>query len=271
VPPRRYREATIAAAETAADFTLFLKTQVSPDTLELVDPMSTMDIQKRMMTALPDGYDPFQMRAEHPTATYEAFHKSLVNEQARPKSMPYNKAACDSSSYNYASGRLDHQTYYGALDVDREDGNDLVLDPLFDVWFDEAIREFRWLGANPRLVGPAARSHGWDWPKHRVADIAAEARANNINLRNGSLTLSKRYSEAGEDFEDEITQMATDYGVTVDEMRKILLHEMFPKGATVLDPPPEPAMQPFGGDEDGDEENAQAASQAKRNAQDQGS
>ena len=130
---RRWREATLAAAETAADFTLFLKTQFQPDELDQAEPFSTLEIQKRMMTALPNAYEPFQMRAEHPNATFESFHRSLINEQARPKSMPFNKAACDSSDYNYASGRLDHSTYYGALDVDRGECDDLVLDPLFDV------------------------------------------------------------------------------------------------------------------------------------------
>jgi hypothetical protein len=38
-------------------------------------------------------------------------------------------AACDSISYNYASGRLDHQTYFIALDVERENANVLVVDP----------------------------------------------------------------------------------------------------------------------------------------------
>lgn len=225
---RRWREATLAAAETAADFSVFLKTQFQPDEMEVVSPMSTLDIQKRMMTALPMGWDAHQMAAEHPNATYDGFHKTLINEQARPKSMPYNKAACDSSSYNYASGRLDHQTYYGSLDVDREDGDDLVLDRLFDVWFEEAVRAYGWLGGNPAAISPAASAHLWDWPKHRVADVESEANANDKRLKHGGLSLSQLYSEQGEDFEDELAKMAADYGKTVDEMREVLLKTMFP-------------------------------------------
>ena len=233
---RRWREATLAAAETAADFTLFLKTQFEPDSddLDAVDPMSSLEIKKRMMTALPNSVEPFQLEAKHPNSTYESFHKQLVNEQARPKSMPFNKAACDSSSYNYASGRLDHQTYYGALDVDRADADDLVLDPLLDVWFDEAIRAFGWLGGNPAAVGPAARAHSWAWPKHRVADVEAEANSNDKRLRNGSLSLSTLYADNGEDFEDEIQKMAVDFGVTPEEMRRVLLATMFPAAANFL-------------------------------------
>lgn len=220
---RRWREATLAAAETAADFTLMMKTQQTASDVDEVAPFTDMDIRKRMMAFLPAGWDPFQPDAKFPTTNHLDFHKSLVNEQARPKSMPYNKAACDSSSYNYASGRLDHQTYYGSLDVDREDANDLVLDPLFDVWFSLAIVRFGWLGGNPDAIGPGARLHLWDWPKHRVADIEAEANANDTRLHNGSTSLTAIYSESGEDYEDVLTTQAASNGVTVDEQRKINL------------------------------------------------
>lgn len=227
---RRWREATLAAAESAADIAALLTSTLPPNSEsdpDPVAPMSTLEFEKRMLTALPMGWDARQMKAEHPHAQYEAFHKQLINEQARPKSMPYNKAACDSSDYNYASGRLDHQTYYGALDVDREDCNDLVLDPLFDVWFDEAVRHFGWLGGNPDAINI---SHSWDWPKHRVADIRAEALASDIELKNGSRSLTAHYAARGEDFKGEaLPALAEDFGVSVPEMQKILMRNLYPE------------------------------------------
>jgi capsid protein len=49
---RRWREATLAAAETAADFTIFLKTQFQPDAEEMqyATDFSQQEITKRMMT-----------------------------------------------------------------------------------------------------------------------------------------------------------------------------------------------------------------------------
>jgi capsid protein len=220
---RRWREATLAAAETAADFAVLLKTMFEPDELDAAEPFSTLEIQKRMMTALPNNSEPFQMKGEHPNAEYEAFHKLLINEQARPKAMPYNKAACDSSSYNYASGRLDHQTYYAALDVDREDCNDLVLDPLFDVWFDYAVTTYGWLGGDPLAISPAARSHQWDWPKHRVADVQAEASANDKQLKNATKSLAGIYTEAGQDYEDEVAKQAASNGIAPEQQKQINL------------------------------------------------
>jgi capsid protein len=245
---RRWRESTLAAADTAADFTLFIKTQMTPEDAASVTPMSTLDINKRMMTALPEGYDPFQLKAEYPTANHAEFSKSLINEQARPKSMPYNKAACDSSSYNYASGRLDHQTYYAALDVEREDCNDLVLDPLFDLWFDAAVRRFGWLGGNPEVLGTGLRVHVWDWPKHRVADVESEANANQTRLQSGQLFHPQLFSDAGLDFEDELDKAATAYGITVDDLRKRILDvtlpvEQQPAAMPAATPPTDQAME----------------------------
>lgn len=227
---RRWREATVAAAESAADFSVLLETEMPPNgDADPVTPFSTQEIDKRMMVASPMGWKAHQMTAEHPNAQYEAFHKAQINEMARPKSMPYNKAACDSSSYNYASGRLDHQTYYGSLDVDRADCNERVLDVCFDVWFDLGIQRFGWLGGNPAAVGPGARVHLWDWPKHRVADVEAEANANQTKLKSGQTFPHQLFSDAGMDFEDELIDAAKAFGVTVDEMRTRLLNALYPQ------------------------------------------
>lgn len=224
---RRMREATLGAVESAASWDVLLKTQMSPDVItDQVAPMSTLPLQKRMMVAMPMGWDASQMRSEHPNATYESFNKSQISEQGRPKSMPYNVAACDSSGYNYASGRLDHQTYFGSLDIERLDADDLLLDPLFELWFDEAAAINGWVNI-PDMIPP----HVWDWPKHPVADVKAEAQANDTKLRNGSMSLSRQYAEAGLDFEDEVEQMAKDYGVSVDEMRAMLRKQIFNAGA----------------------------------------
>jgi capsid protein len=237
---RRWREAVLATAEQAADFTFLMKTQMTPDTVtDAVAPFSTMDITKRMMGFLPAGWDPYQPDAKFPSTTHAEFNKGLINEQARPKSMPYNKAACDSSSYNYASGRLDHQTYYGALDVDREDCNDDVLEQVFPIWFDVAAARLGWLGGNPESISFAARAHIWDWPKHRVADVESEANANQTRLTSGQTFLSKLYTDSGMDLADEITSAAQAFGVDEAEIKKRLLDITLPvqqQGGQPADP-----------------------------------
>lgn len=242
---RRWREAVVSAAENIADFTLFIKTQFEPDEMDSVSPMSTLDVQKRMITALPAGHDAFQPHAEQPTAGHAEFNRSLVNEQARPKSMPYNKAACDSASYNYASGRLDHQTYYAHLDSDRDDCDDCVLDPMFAVWFEHAIVAYGWLGGDPEAVGELAKAHSWDWPKHQVADVESEANAADKKLKNGTSSIAAEHIACGLDPEDELVKTATSNGITVDQQRQInmllnLPQHVLPTVAVLLGLVPQP-------------------------------
>jgi hypothetical protein len=67
----------------------------------------------------------------------------------------------------------------------------------------------------------AAMVHEWDWPKHQVADIQAEASANDKRLKNGTASLASIHSDCGMDYEDEIVKSAVSNGVTVDQQRQI--------------------------------------------------
>ena len=259
---RRWRSAVLAAAESAADFSVLLKTAFPPDELDGVSPMTTLDIQKRMLMALPMGWDAQQMRAEQPTATHAEFSRSLVSEMARPSSMPFNKAACDSSDYNFASGRLDHITYYRSLDVDRSDAELLVLVPLFVEWFRESQLRFGWLQGDQTAVVRILRLATFDWPRHAIADEKSEAEANDKKLRNGSLSLSRLYASQGIDFEDEVATMAADYGISEMDMRKTLLLTFFPMANNVLSPPEPPQVSQDGDEQDDNQNNDDNDSEA---------
>jgi len=108
------------------------------------------------------------------------------------------------------------------LDVERSDGSDLVLDPLFAMWFEEASLRFGW-----NQIPGQQPEHSFDWPSHPVADEGAKAEANAVRLRSGQATLSTIYSEDGLDLDDELPQMARDYGVDELQMRTILKNAIF--------------------------------------------
>jgi len=227
---RRYREATLSAAENIANFSILLKTQGMPEPTEnepepsFVTPMSAEPIEKGMMVGLPAGYDAYQPKSEQPSATYDTFVRSQVCETARPVNMPYNIAACDSSGYSFSGGKLDHLTYFVSVDVEQQDIEDLVLDPLFAVWFREATLRNGWI---TRDTLPA---HTWDWPARPQIDEGKTANARKTNLQTGATSLRRVYAEDSYDFEEELEAMAEDYGVTVDEMRTILLKQNLQKG-----------------------------------------
>jgi len=214
---RRWREATVSAAETAASFAALLYTEMPPGDAEPVAPFSTLEIERRMMAALPMGYKAEQMQAQHPNASYDSFNRAQIAELARPKNMPYNMAACDSSQSNYASGRLDFQPYFTGVDIERADCEDCVLDKLFRQWWREAALVFGF--GDPRDVP----EHQWDWPNHPVADVGTEASATNVKLRNGTLTLRQVYADAGDDYDEAVETMARDYGVSVEKIKETLL------------------------------------------------
>lgn len=226
---RRLREASLSTAEKVAAFTLFLKSlyPLGDEARNPFEDLDLLDIDRGMLTTLPDGMEPFQLKSEQPGPDYTAFHRTLLNEQARPKNMPFNKAACDSASYNYASGRLDHQTYYAALDVDRADCNDMVLEPLFTAWFEMASLRFGWLGSR-FTEGQAVPPHVWDWPKHRVADVEAEANANLKKLSSGQILLPQFYAEQGVDFDDAIEDASKKLRIPEDELLKRLVDVLLP-------------------------------------------
>jgi capsid protein len=161
---------------------------------------------------------PTQLKSEHPNGTYEGFQQQLLTETARPISMPYNIAAGDSSKSNFASAKLDCQTYFARIDIDRADCDDWILEKIFTIWWREAVLEYGW--ATDPLSPPP---HSFSWPKHPVADVATDAKATDAQLKNGTTSPSAVYSAAGLDFDDEIIRLATDYGITPEEMRQRLL------------------------------------------------
>jgi hypothetical protein len=249
---RRWREATIAAAETAADLSILLRTQLNPNSdsdLDPLRPFTSLPIEKRTMMALAQGWEPFQMRAEHPGTDYRGFLRSQISEQSRPKSMPHNLAAADSSDHSYASGRLDFQPYYMGLDNEREDANELVLEPLFRLWWAEAKWRFGWIGDDEEPP-----PHAWDWGPHPPIDQLTDVQAKDSRLKDGLTSLSALYAEDGEDFEDALEVMAKDYGKTTDEMRQILCDAIFNvqgQQATMLQARGGASPTPSGGFPDG--------------------
>lgn len=206
---RRMREAVLAAAETAADLNVVATTQLTPDTTtDPMAPFSTIPIQKRMLTIAPSGWDLSHMKSEHPNSTYEGFMRSHIMEGARPISQPINAAMCDSSTYSFASGKLDTLCYRAELNSERDECNAKALDHIFREWYAEYALIRR------RRFTPLKQ---WDWPAHPVIDVEAEARATDTDLKNGMTTFRDAYSARGEDYDDKLQTMARDWFGEVDE------------------------------------------------------
>ena len=205
---RRYTLAVIQAAETAANFAGVLHTD-SPagGEAEEAQAWSEIELQRNAVVTLPGGWRLGQVDAKQPTTTYSEFKREILNEIARCVNMPFNIAACNSSAYNYASGRLDHQTYYRAIRLDQSQLATTVLDRVLRAWMREAI-----LVAG--LIPPGLRAamenvqYEWFWPGSEHVDPLKEANAAFVRLQTNTTTLAAEYARQGKDWEAEIRQRA---------------------------------------------------------------
>jgi lambda family phage portal protein len=205
---RRYTLAVIAAAETAADFAAVLYTDAPANgEADPVEPMDLVDLERRMATVLPGGWKLGQVTAEQPATTYGEFKHEILNEIARCLNMPFNVAAGNSSGYNYASGRLDHQTYYKSIRVDQAHMGRVVLDPIFRAWLDEATLVEGLLPQSLRTKGTLPE-HQWFWDGMEHVDPAKEANAQATRLGSHTTTLAYEYARQGRDWESELRQRA---------------------------------------------------------------
>lgn len=204
---RRYALAVLGAAETAADFAGVLHTKLpAAGEAQQAEAFDTVELESRALVTVPAGWEMSQMRAEQPTTTFSDFCRTILNEIARCLCMPMNIATGNSSGYNYASGRLDHQTYFKSLRVGQSRIELLALDRILAAWLDEAALI---PGAIPDGMGPiAAWDHQWFWPGSEHVDPAKEASAQATRLEQHTTTLAAEYARQGLDWETALEQRA---------------------------------------------------------------
>lgn len=210
---RRYTLAVLGSAEQAANVAGVLHSEMPPggigDEEEVNVPLTldTIEMERNMWLTLPEGWDITQLRAEQPVTTFGDFKRQILNEAARCVGQPYNLAAGDSSDYNYASGRLDHQSYFLEVGVDRHGIELRELNPLVRMWFEEGVRVSGYFPQAVRSTNFRFR-HQWFWMGQDHVDPVKGALSRQIDLTSGCTTLARVYAEQGLDWEREILQRA---------------------------------------------------------------
>ncbi|MCE2968466.1 MAG: phage portal protein [Phycisphaerales bacterium] len=206
---RRYTLATIAAAETAANFAAVIYTDAPANgEADPLEPMDEVELEQRLATVLPGGWKLGQVHAEQPTTTFGEFKREILNEIARCLNMPFNVAAGNSSGYNYASGRLDHQVYYKSIRVEQHHLQLAVLDRILKAWLNEAVLVEGLLPQSLRTIAATLPEHAWFWDGVEHVDPAKEANAQATRLANHTTTLAAEFARQGRDWEQELRQRA---------------------------------------------------------------
>ena len=217
---RRYTLAVLGAAETAADFAAVLYTDAPANgEAASIEPMDVVELEKRMATTLPDGWKLAQIKAEQPTTAFGDFRREILAEIGRCLSVPVNVITGDSSRHNYASGRLDHQTYFKSLRIEQSHLGRVVMDQIFTAWIQEAAL----LGTFAVLRTSHNPKSQWIFDGTEHVDPAKEARAQASRLANNTTTLAYEFARQGKDWEAELRQRAKELalmkelGLTPDE------------------------------------------------------
>jgi lambda family phage portal protein len=203
---RRFTLAVLAAAESAADFAGILYTD-APANGEATDlePLDPVELRRNMLLTMPGGWRMAQLEPAQPATTYGEFKQQILNEIARCLNMPFNVAAGNSSGYNYASGRLDHQVYFKSIKIDQAYQARRILDRVLSAWLPEFM-----LATGNLLPGAFDRvpKHQWFWDGNDHVDPLKEANAQAVRLANHTTTLAHEYARQGKDWEVEIRQRA---------------------------------------------------------------
>lgn len=204
---RRYALAVLAAAETAAEFAMVLFTKTPPggEAAEC-EPMDKVELERRMATVLPEGWEVGQVKAEQPTTAYPEFVKQKLCEIARCFCMPFGIAFGNSEGYNYASGRLDNQGFQKKIRNEQADLGLSVLNPILRAWVQEAslIEGYLPQPMRTRMALP----HEWFFDGVEHVDPVKEANAQQIRLHSHTTTLATEYARQGKDWESELHQRA---------------------------------------------------------------
>lgn len=204
---RRMTLAVIAAAETAADIAGILKTMTAPEDPEYSEGFERIEIERRALLTLPEGYELQQFKPEQPSTTYADFKQEILAEIVRCLSVPLNVAKGDSSKHNYASARLDWQLWHKTRSVDRAYIESVVLDHAFREWLKEAQLIEGYLPQEARSVS-ADFSHQWLFDGDEHVDPNKEASAQAQRLKNLTATLADEWGKKGADWEEKLQQIA---------------------------------------------------------------
>lgn len=205
---QRYTMATVVAAETAADIS-FLVESTQPEVEPVdIDPMDVIEMEIGSGLTMPQGWTGKQMKAEQPNAKFPEFRREIANDIARSFGMPLNVALLNSSGYNYASGRLDHQSYFKVITVEQHDLGTEAVGPIYARWNQEfkMTKNAIFTMANLRPDGTEEHRFFFDGTEH--VDPSKEATAQEKRIKNLTTSLAAEYARQGKDWEKEIRQIA---------------------------------------------------------------
>jgi len=169
-----------------------------------------------------------------PATAFGVFMGSVVRRIAAGMHLPYELLLKDFSKTNYSSARAALLEAWRFFLGRRRWLSDMWLQPIYELWMEEAI-------ALGRVLAPGFYSNKYAWLKSRWVfagrgwvDPVKEATAAKLRLETGLSTLEMECAEQGLDWEDVLEQQARERS----RRQKLGLPE--PGATASTAPPPEP-------------------------------
>lgn len=212
---RSMRQSVLTAAQAIAGLgavTIESQASANTDAVSDAEAWTTQDVRHGTMTTIPVGYTAKQMKPEQPGTTYSEFDERLIVEQGRPLNMPRAVIMGDSSRYNFASGRLDHQGYDRSNMIEQHETADQLMQWIVQRWALMAIQIKGLLPKRAALYLPTLKDPNWQvectwvWEEREHVDPLKEATASDKRLKNRTTTYSSEYARQRRDWRDELSQ-----------------------------------------------------------------
>lgn len=189
---RRFAMATLSAAEFAASIAGVLETQLpagsEPEIVTAEDAFGTVDVVRAMLLTLPTGVKANQLKAEHPSTTYDTFVNAKLRECGRAINMPFGKLSGSHAGFNYSSAKMDDAPYWADRDIERQGIEAKAYNPFFRLFCDFARFVI------PKLAAYKGRwwqlAHAWQYDARPTSDPVKDATGDEKNLTNATDTLA---------------------------------------------------------------------------------
>jgi len=223
---RRQEMATLLAAETAANLATYLKSTSSAlDPTNSPDDFAQIEIAYNMLTTLPAGWDISQVDGKHPGPQYEGFQRQALTSFCRCTSMPYALAAGTSRDSNFSSLKGDMKNVWEPEVLTEQDRMQLKVVEKIWWWFlQDCVYVPGLLEGMPALIDIG---YEFFWPPLPNLDEFISARAATERLTSGQTSPSEEAGRRGRDYTTLTDDMARDYGVDAETLRKTLFQTRF--------------------------------------------
>ena len=213
------KEQEIAAVKNAAKSSVILRTS---DT-ELVDAMLESDETRTAykpgrrgdlpqgLFIAPPGYEPIFGDAKHPATGFDAFKRVLAADVGGVLGIGSGKANNDHSAYNFSSAKMDEQIDATLVAVRQRALASSFLDVVFNDWIsaqserDETAARLLDAAGAPEYV-----ARRWLFPQPRSIDRLKDAQADDIELKNNTITVEEIAARRGLDSADLWTTRAVE-------------------------------------------------------------